>query len=52
MLTTVFSFRGLDYKGNLIPESYNHLRDAATKIKSIDQSRQLEESSKVGQDTL
>ena len=29
MLHAVFNFRGNDFKGNRIPESYNHLLQAA-----------------------
>ena len=32
MLTSIFSFRGCDYKGNRIPESVEQLQEAANKI--------------------
>lgn len=35
MLRTVFSFRGLDYKGNRIPESIEHLQEAGQAIKRM-----------------
>lgn len=35
MLKTVFSYRGSDYKGNRIPESFEHLQQAVFKIKEV-----------------
>ena len=32
MLATYFNFRGKEYKGNRIPESYYNLQQAANKI--------------------
>ena len=34
MLMTVFNFRGTDFKGNRIPESFQHLSQAAHTIRS------------------
>ena len=35
MLQTLFRFRGVDYKGNMIPESYEILQKAASKVRLI-----------------
>lgn len=35
MLETVFSFRNTEYKGNLLPDSFEHLLEAAQKIKAV-----------------
>ena len=40
MLQTVFSFRGTDYRGNRIPESYRHLHAAALKIMKVHEQAQ------------
>ena len=35
MLKTVFSYRGSNYKGNRIPDSFEHLQQAVFKIKEV-----------------
>ena len=35
MLKTLFNFRGQDYKGNRIPDTFENLKQAAIKIKSL-----------------
>lgn len=35
MLVNVFSYKGTDYKGNRIPDTYQSLVQAATKIREI-----------------
>ena len=37
MLQTVFAFRGINYKGNRIPESFKQLQKAAHKIMEVHQ---------------
>ena len=43
MLTTVFSFRGCDYKTSRIPESFENLMQAAEKIKRLHLQKENEE---------
>ena len=47
LLHTIFRYRERDYKGNRIPESYDHLLQAAQKIKELyfAQKRQVDKSS-------
>ena len=42
MLQTVFSYKGTDYRGNRIPDSYESLKQAAIKIRSIVDKNQTE----------
>ena len=40
MLQTIFSLRGCEYRSNRIPESFDQLQEAATKIIAVHSSRE------------